>query len=111
MQGLVSRRTLARTVLLFTSDMRKARSMHRRSTVAGRRDWLSSHLLLSEGLGRSGRYWLAEGYAARHAAGQEPQSIDKEVLRLWFRANCDPYGDAVRVCRRSGRARHPPASQ
>lgn len=28
--------------------------------------------------------------------GQEPQNIDKEFLRLWFRANCDPYNDAVR---------------
>jgi hypothetical protein len=44
---------------------------------------------------RLGRYWLADSYAARHAAGQEPQSIDKEFLRLWFRANCDPYADAV----------------
>jgi hypothetical protein len=24
---------------------------------------------------------------------QEPQSIDKEFLRLWFRNNCDPYKD------------------
>lgn len=25
---------------------------------------------------------------------QEPQNIDKEFLRLWFRDNCDPYNDA-----------------
>lgn len=25
---------------------------------------------------------------------QEPQNIDKEFLRLWFRENCDPYADA-----------------
>lgn len=56
-------------------------------------------LFLSQGPALSGRYWLAESYEARHAAGEEPQSIDKEFLRLWFRANCDPYGDAVRVCR------------
>jgi phosphoribosylaminoimidazole-succinocarboxamide synthase len=43
----------------------------------------------------SSRYWVAGTYAARHAAGQEPQNIDKEFLRLWFRANCDPYNDAV----------------
>ena len=24
---------------------------------------------------------------------QEPQNIDKEFLRLWFRENCDPYAD------------------
>ena len=90
--------------------MQKARSMHRQCTVAGRRNWLASSLL-SEGLGLRGRYWLAESCAARHAAGQEPQSIDKEFLRLWFRANCDPYGDAVRVCRHRHRAWHPLASQ
>lgn len=33
----------------------------------------------------SSRYWLADTYEARHAAGQEPQNIDKEFLRLWFR--------------------------
>jgi hypothetical protein len=26
---------------------------------------------------------------------QEPESIDKEFLRLWFRDNCDPYKDAA----------------
>lgn len=43
----------------------------------------------------SSRYWLADTYAERHAAGQEPQNIDKEFLRLWFRARCDPYKDQV----------------
>lgn len=43
----------------------------------------------------SSRYWLAESYESRHAAGQEPENIDKEFLRLWFRANCDPYKDEV----------------
>ena len=41
------------------------------------------------------RYWIAETYQERHAAGQEPQNIDKEFLRLWFRSNCDPYKDEV----------------
>lgn len=43
----------------------------------------------------SSRYWLAGTYDERHAAGLEPQNIDKEFLRLWFRANCDPYNDEV----------------
>ena len=43
----------------------------------------------------SSRYWLAGSYEARHAAGQEPQNIDKEFLRLWFRDHCDPYKDEV----------------
>jgi phosphoribosylaminoimidazole-succinocarboxamide synthase len=43
----------------------------------------------------SSRYWLSASYAARLAAGSEPENIDKEFLRLWFRANCDPYSDAL----------------
>lgn len=45
----------------------------------------------------SSRYWLADSYAERHAAGQEPMSVDKEFLRLWFRDHCDPYADEVCV--------------
>ncbi|CAA7611348.1 putative phosphoribosylaminoimidazole-succinocarboxamide synthase 2 [Candidatus Terasakiella magnetica] len=39
----------------------------------------------------SSRYWQASSYAARHAAGEEPESLDKEFLRLWIAARCDPY--------------------
>ncbi len=42
----------------------------------------------------SSRYWIAETYDERLAAGNEPQNIDKEFIRLWFRDNCDPYNDA-----------------
>jgi phosphoribosylaminoimidazole-succinocarboxamide synthase len=42
----------------------------------------------------SSRYWLADSYASRLAAGQEPDMIDKEFFRLWFRERCDPYKDA-----------------
>jgi phosphoribosylaminoimidazole-succinocarboxamide synthase len=42
----------------------------------------------------SSRYWLATSYASRIAKGEEPENIDKEFLRLWFRDNCDPYKDA-----------------
>ena len=41
----------------------------------------------------SSRYWIAETYDERMSAGQEPQNIDKEFLRLWFVDNCDPYND------------------
>lgn len=41
----------------------------------------------------SSRYWLADSYADRFAQGQEPENIDKEFLRLWFREHCDPYND------------------
>jgi phosphoribosylaminoimidazole-succinocarboxamide synthase len=43
----------------------------------------------------SSRYWLASTYEERIAAGQEPDNIDKEFLRLWFRDSCDPYNDEV----------------
>lgn len=42
----------------------------------------------------SSRYWLASTYEERQAAGLEPENIDKEFLRLWFRDHCDPYADA-----------------
>lgn len=43
----------------------------------------------------SSRYWLNDSYAERHAAGKEPDMIDKEFLRLWFAERCDPYKDEV----------------
>jgi hypothetical protein len=58
----------------------------------------------------SSRYWLADSYDARHAAGQEPQNIDKEFLRLWFRERCDPYKDKVRAGQRAHCA-HVPAGR
>lgn len=41
----------------------------------------------------SSRYWLADSYRERMAEGAEPENIDKEFLRLWFREHCDPYHD------------------
>lgn len=41
----------------------------------------------------SSRYWIQDTYDARHAEHKEPESIDKEFLRLWFRERCDPYAD------------------
>lgn len=41
----------------------------------------------------SSRYWLADSYEERIAQNKEPENIDKEFLRLWFRDHCDPYND------------------
>ncbi len=41
----------------------------------------------------SSRYWLAGSYEERFSQGREPENIDKEFLRLWFREHCDPYND------------------
>lgn len=43
----------------------------------------------------SSRYWQAASYAARHARGEEPESLDKEFLRLWIAARCDPYKEPL----------------
>jgi phosphoribosylaminoimidazole-succinocarboxamide synthase len=43
----------------------------------------------------SSRYWLKESYQSRFAENKEPENIDKEFLRLWFKAHCDPYKDAT----------------
>ncbi len=43
----------------------------------------------------SSRFWVASSYADRLAQGQEPESLDKEFLRLWISARCDPYKDPV----------------
>ncbi len=43
----------------------------------------------------SSRYWLKESYLSRFAENKEPENIDKEFLRLWFKAHSDPYKDAV----------------
>ena len=32
----------------------------------------------------SSRFWVADSYEARLAAGQEPENFDKEFLRLWY---------------------------
>ena len=43
----------------------------------------------------SSRYWIADTYKVRHSLEMEPENIDKEFLRLWFRSRCDPYKDKV----------------
>ncbi len=42
----------------------------------------------------SSRYWLADSYEQRFSQGKEPENIDKEFLRLWFKDHCDPYNDS-----------------
>jgi phosphoribosylaminoimidazole-succinocarboxamide synthase len=43
----------------------------------------------------SSRYWQAKSYAARMVAGNEPESLDKEFLRLWIAERCDPYKEEI----------------
>lgn len=43
----------------------------------------------------SSRYWRSDSYAERLAAGLDPESLDKDFLRRWITARCDPYRDAI----------------
>jgi phosphoribosylaminoimidazole-succinocarboxamide synthase len=43
----------------------------------------------------SSRYWFAETYPARFAAGAPPDAFDKDVLRRWVASRCDPYRDDI----------------
>jgi phosphoribosylaminoimidazole-succinocarboxamide synthase len=43
----------------------------------------------------SSRYWFAASYSERFAAGAAPESFDKDFVRSWVAARCDPYKDAV----------------
>ena len=43
----------------------------------------------------SSRYWLADSYEAKLANEENPESLDKEFLRLWIAERCDPYNDPI----------------
>lgn len=43
----------------------------------------------------SSRYWKADSYAQAFETGARPASFDKDVIRAWVAARCDPYVDAI----------------
>lgn len=43
----------------------------------------------------SSRYWLASSYAERFEGGLDPESLDKDFLRRWIVARCDPYRQPI----------------
>jgi phosphoribosylaminoimidazole-succinocarboxamide synthase len=43
----------------------------------------------------SSRYWLADSYEQRFAAGRPPESLDKDFVRRWVSERCDPYRDPI----------------
>ncbi|KAM7518528.1 hypothetical protein LguiB_017490 [Lonicera macranthoides] len=43
----------------------------------------------------SSRYWMAHSYEECIENGLEPENVDKEFLRLWFKDHCNPYEDEV----------------
>jgi phosphoribosylaminoimidazole-succinocarboxamide synthase len=43
----------------------------------------------------SSRYWFAASYPERFAKGEKPESFDKDFVRNWVVARCDPYKEKV----------------
>ncbi|MEE9574194.1 MAG: phosphoribosylaminoimidazolesuccinocarboxamide synthase [Candidatus Neomarinimicrobiota bacterium] len=43
----------------------------------------------------SSRFWLAESYEELFKQNKEPDNLDKEIIRLWYKSKCDPYKDKV----------------
>jgi len=43
----------------------------------------------------SSRYWIRDSYEPRFAAGEPPESLDKDFVRRWVTARCDPYRDPL----------------
>ena len=43
----------------------------------------------------SSRYWLTSGYDQAFATGARPPSFDKDVIRAWVAARCNPYTDPI----------------
>ena len=43
----------------------------------------------------SSRYWFAQSYSERFEAGTAPESFDKDFVRNWVVARCDPYKDPI----------------
>ena len=43
----------------------------------------------------SSRFWLADGYEAALENNTRPPSFDKDVIRSWVDARCDPYKDDI----------------
>ena len=43
----------------------------------------------------SSRYWMKGTYEERFAKGERPESFDKDSVRSWVSARCDPYKDPI----------------
>ena len=43
----------------------------------------------------SSRYWVQNSYERCFSADEPPEALDKDVLRRWVAAQCDPYRDPI----------------
>jgi phosphoribosylaminoimidazole-succinocarboxamide synthase len=57
----------------------------------------AGHIVLADEIHTpdSSRYWLAGSYQPRFDAGEPPESLDKDFVRRWVSARCDPYRDPI----------------
>jgi phosphoribosylaminoimidazole-succinocarboxamide synthase len=57
----------------------------------------NGHIVLADEIHTpdSSRYWLASSYAERFQKGEKPESFDKDFVRNWVAARCDPYKDPI----------------
>jgi phosphoribosylaminoimidazole-succinocarboxamide synthase len=55
------------------------------------------HIILADEIHTpdSSRYWFAESYPRRFESGERPESFDKDFVRTWVTARCDPYKDEI----------------
>jgi phosphoribosylaminoimidazole-succinocarboxamide synthase len=60
-------------------------------TDAAGQIWLADEIHTPD----SSRYWRQASYAQRLAAGEKPDSFDKDFVRNWAAARCDPYKDEI----------------
>lgn len=43
----------------------------------------------------SSRFWRSDSYVGRFERGEAPESFDKDFVRAWVAARCDPYHDDI----------------
>jgi phosphoribosylaminoimidazole-succinocarboxamide synthase len=57
----------------------------------------SGHVVLADEIHTpdSSRFWQRGSYAERFARGERPESFDKDFVRSWVAARCDPYKDPI----------------
>jgi len=103
-EGSIARESLPRRASRRRPPRRRRRDpAHRRGAHArlvallarGRARGRAGTVLCSSLDARRGIGTRLSRYEARFAEGKEPENIDKEFLRLWYRERCDPYKDEV----------------
>ena len=105
---IIRRALLTRAQWRDVSGLALALFAHGR-TIAAKRGLILVDTKYEFGLGRDGRiilgdeihtpdssrYWIGDTYDRRFAGGEPPDTLDKDYLRRWVSARCDPYRDPI----------------